>query len=99
LPGGGPEQVGAAHDFGDEHGGIIHDDRKLVGGAAVVAPDDKISEIAARDELLRPELAIDKADGFAIRNTKAPICDFGFWILDWDIVEAAADGSGRQVPG
>ncbi len=44
LAGGGTEEILAADNLGDAHGGVVHDDGKLVGGEGVMAPDDEIAE-------------------------------------------------------
>ena len=70
LPRGGQQQVRAAHDFGDLHGGIVHDDRELICGNVVLPPDDKIAKVFSGDELLRAEMAVGERNSFAIRNTE-----------------------------
>ena len=72
LAGGGNEQVGTAHDFGDLHRGVIGDAGELVGGHVVVTPDNEIAEVASGDELLRAKIAVGEGDGFAIGNAEAP---------------------------
>jgi hypothetical protein len=58
LAGGGLEQVGAADDFGNAHGGVIHDHGELVGRHVVATPDEKVAKVAASDEALGAEVAV-----------------------------------------
>ena len=72
LPEGRAQKVGAAHHFGDAHGGVIHHDCELIGRDVVFAPYDEIAEVDARDRALRPGRSIKKLQGFALGNAKAP---------------------------
>ena len=58
LAGGGEQEVRAANDFGDLHGGIVHDDGELIRGNVVMTPDDEIAEVFAGDELLGAEISV-----------------------------------------
>lgn len=82
LAGGADEQVGAADNFGDAHSDIVHDAGKLIGGNVVIAPDDKVAEVAPRNELLRAAVSVAERDDFAVGYAEAPaefpIPDFGF---------------------
>lgn len=69
----GAEEIFAPDDFRDAHRGIVHRHGKLIRGNVVVAPDDKISEVFAGNELLRPVMAIYKSDRFSVGNSKPPI--------------------------
>lgn len=73
LAGGAHEQVGAANDFGDVHGNIVHDAGELIGRDIVVAPDDEVAEVFPGNELLRAEVGIVESDGLAIGNAKTPV--------------------------
>lgn len=73
LAGGGEEEVGAAHDFGDLHGVVVGDAGELVRRKIVVTPEDKIAEGAASDEGLRTEGEVSEMNCFTIRNTEAPV--------------------------
>jgi hypothetical protein len=42
LPRRALEEVGAAYDFGDAHGGVVNDDCELVGGEVIAAPDKEV---------------------------------------------------------
>ena len=57
---GGEQQIRAANDFGDLHGGVIDDDGELISGNVVLTPDDKIAEVFSSNELLRPKMAVDE---------------------------------------
>ena len=48
LPGGGVEQVAAAHDLRDPLIGIVHDDGQLIGKPAVSAADYEIAHFACQ---------------------------------------------------
>src|SRR2546423_709367 len=76
LAGGGFQQVLAAHDFSDTHGGVINGHSKMVRGHVIVPPDDKITEIFSSHELLTTAPAIHERDDFAIQHAEAPI-NFG----------------------
>lgn len=82
LTGGADEQVRAANDFSDTHIDVVHYAGQLIGGDIVIAPDHKIAEVLAGNELLRAEMGVGERDGFAIGNTEAPaeftICDLRF---------------------
>jgi hypothetical protein len=73
LPGCGREQIGAAHHFGDPHRRVVHHDGKLVSRNPIVPPDDEIAEVLARDELLRPALAVSERNPLAIRHAETPV--------------------------
>ena len=73
LPGGGREQIGAAHHLGDPHRRVVHHDRKLVSRNAIVPPDDEIAEVLARDELLRPAMAVSERNPLAVRHAETPV--------------------------
>ena len=89
LAGSGGEEVRAAHDFGDAHGGVIHNDGELIGGDVIVTPDDEIAEMFAGDKLLRAELGVGEGDGFAIGNAEAPV-EGGIWNAECRISRGAA---------
>jgi hypothetical protein len=73
LAGGGEEEVGPANDFGDLHGGIVHDNGKLVSRNVVVTPDDEITEVFSGDESLRAEMTVGELNRLAIGNPETPI--------------------------
>lgn len=73
LPRRGLEEIGAADDFSDPHGGVIDDAGELVGRHTVAPPDEEIAEVAARNELLRTEMVIVNGDDFAVGNAEAPV--------------------------
>src|SRR5262245_2929321 len=73
LAGGGSEQIFTADNFGDGHGSIVHNYREWIGRQTVVTPNDEITKVLAGDEIVRPRAIINKRDGFAIRDLKAPI--------------------------
>ena len=72
LAGGGKQEVSAADDLGDLHGGIVRYHGELVGGNIIGPPDDKVAEVLAGDELLRAEMAVGKGDNFAIGHAESP---------------------------
>jgi len=47
LTEGGFHEVGAAHDLGDAHGGVVDDSGELVAGHIILPPDEEVAEIAA----------------------------------------------------
>ncbi len=73
LARGAGDQIRAAHDFGDFHQRIIDRAGELVAGQVVFSPNEKVSEIDARDRALRTGGAIDEFDHLAIRNAKSPV--------------------------
>ena len=68
----GPEQVRAAYNFRDPHGGVIHHDGKLVGGNIVATPEQEVGEVVPGDELLPSEMAIGEGNGLAVGNAETP---------------------------
>ena len=62
LPRGGEQQVGAANDFRDLHGIVVHNHGQLVSRQVIMPPDDEVSEILASGELLRAEMAVGEVD-------------------------------------
>ena len=66
------QKVGAAHHFGNAHGGVIHHDGELIGRDVVFTPYNEIAEIEAGNRALRPGRSINKLQSFALRNPKAP---------------------------
>lgn len=54
------EQVFAADNFGNVHGGIVDDDGELIGGEVIVTPNDKVSEIGSGDEFVESGATVDK---------------------------------------
>ena len=77
LARGGLEQIGAAHHFGDAHGGIVDRAGKLVAGASVAPPDYEVAKIHAGHKTLRAQVAVDKLDHFAVAHAEAPVDAFG----------------------
>ena len=73
LSGGGREQIGAAHHLRDPHRRVVHHDGKLVSRNPIVPPDDEIAKVLARDESLRPEMAINERNALAIRLAETPV--------------------------
>jgi len=51
-------QIFPAHNFRDVHGGIINDDRKLIGRHIIASPDDEIAKVLPGDCHLNPETLI-----------------------------------------
>src|SRR3974390_556644 len=47
LAGGRLEQIGAANDIGDLHGGIVHHHGELVGGDVAATPKDESAEVTS----------------------------------------------------
>ena|SRR6266542_1284643 len=84
LARGGDKQIGSADNFGDSHGGIVHDNRQLIRGNVVVPPNDEIAEISSSHEALLAQVTIHEVNNFAVRDAETPteltICDFGFAI-------------------
>ncbi len=72
LPEGRAQKVGTAHHFGNAHGGVIHHDCELIGRDVVFAPYNEIAKIEAGNRALRPGRSINKLQGFALGNAKAP---------------------------
>src|SRR5437867_11950240 len=68
LPRGGCEQIGAADDFRDSHGGIVHHNRELIGGNIVVPPNDEIAEISSGNEVLLALATIHETNDLAVRD-------------------------------
>src|ERR1043165_8991142 len=68
LPGGGFEQIFATNNFGDAHGGIVHNNGKLIGRQTIMTPNDEITKVAACDEFVRPRATINKRDRFVISD-------------------------------
>src|SRR5207302_11323330 len=77
LPCGALEQVCAADDFSDLHGGIVDHHGKLVGGDIVAAPEQKVGEVASGDELLVSEITVVERDRLAVTDFKAPAYAYG----------------------
>ena len=73
LAGGGFQQICAANDFGNLHGGIVNYYRQLVRGNIIFSPDDEIAEIFAGHHSLRTQMQIGKRNFFAIGDAKTPI--------------------------
>jgi hypothetical protein len=77
---GAGDEIGAADDLGDFHPVVIDDGGQLVGGQAVLSPDEKIAEIAPRGCGLGALSAVEEGEGGGgIRDAKAPV--------DWGIRE------------
>src|SRR5271165_2448379 len=62
LPRGGFEQIGPANYLGDLHGGIVHDDRELIGGNVIATPDNEVAEVVSHNVGLRTEALIVKTN-------------------------------------
>ena len=73
LAGGGFQQVGAADDFSDLHGGIIDYYGQLIGGDIIFSPDDEVAEIFAGHQLLRTQVQINERNFFSIGDAKTPV--------------------------
>jgi hypothetical protein len=73
LAGGGGEQVGSPHDFGDSKEGIVHHHREFIGWDVITVPNEKIPKVDAGVFFHRPEISIRKRNGFAIRHTETPV--------------------------
>ena len=73
LAEGRPDEAGAAHDFGDAHGGIVDDAGELVAGRVVLAPDDEVAEVAAGGGMLRAGGAVVEAQRLAVGPAEAPV--------------------------
>jgi len=73
LAGGGFEQVFAADDFGDAHGGVIHDDGELIRGDVVVPPDDEVAEVLPGNQLLGAVTTVCERNDLPIRHLKPPV--------------------------
>src|SRR5438093_6432966 len=69
----GGEQIGAAHYFGDPHGGVVHDNRQLIGGNVVMSPDDEIAEILSGNEALLSQVTVHEGNGLAVRDAETPV--------------------------
>ena len=75
------EQVGAADDFGDGHGGVVHHAGELVAGQAAgvgvdgdwLAPDQEIGKVRTRSEGLRAEVGIGEAHDLAVGDAEAVV--------------------------
>ena len=50
LAGSGEQQISAANDFADLHGGIIDNNGELIRRNIVMTPNDKVSEVATGDK-------------------------------------------------
>src|SRR5277367_1206557 len=72
LPGGGKQQVFAAHDLGDLHRRVVHHHGQLISRNAIVPPHDKIAKVPSSDKTLRAEMAVGEGDAFGLRNAEAP---------------------------
>lgn len=73
LAGGGTEEIGPAHHFGDLHGVVIDHDGELVGRGIILAPDHEVTEVFSGDELLCSLASVLERDGFAVGNAEAPV--------------------------
>src|SRR3984885_6261271 len=80
LAGGGPEEISAADDLRDAHGGIVDYAGELIGRYAVAPPDQEVSEVVAGDEALGSEVLVMKFDGASIGYSEAPV-DAGGGVL------------------
>jgi hypothetical protein len=70
---------------------VVRDASELVGREIIVTPNDEIAEVTSGGERLRAESEVMEADGFAVRNTEAPI----HACAGWNFVNAfGAAGSG-----
>ncbi len=73
LAGGGGEEVGAADDFGDAHGDVVHDHGEFVGGDVVSVPDEEVAEVAASGFFDAAEVSILESDRFTVGDAEAPV--------------------------
>ena len=87
------QQVGAAHHFGDAHGGIVGHASQLIAGHSIAAPHHEIAEIHAGDKALRPQVLIIEFNHFSIGDTEAPIDASGLFR-----VHAGGTGQLRSMP-
>ncbi len=78
LPGGREQEVSAANDFGDLHGGIVCNHGELIGGNIVRPPDNEIAKVFAGGELLRTKMAVGERNDFTIGHAEPPT-ELGFW--------------------
>ena len=70
LPGGGPQEIGAAHDLGDPHRGVIDHTGQLIGRDVILPPDHKVAKINARREPLPTAITVHKLDRLASGTRK-----------------------------
>src|ERR1700730_2832778 len=73
LAGGGFQEVAAADDFGDAHGGVVDYAGELVAGDSVFTPDEEVAEVFAGGERLGAEGAVFGGYGLAVRDAEAVV--------------------------
>ena len=73
LPGGGKQQVCAAHDFGYFHCGVVRADGQLVGRRAALAPYEEVPEVPLSLEAHLSEVAVAKAHALALARGESPV--------------------------
>src|SRR5262245_16622023 len=76
LPRRGRDKIVAAHNLRYALGGIVHHDRKLIGGRPRGFPHDKVAANFTKTERLRSEKAVIPGDGFTT-GADAP----GEWLV------------------
>jgi len=93
LAGGGTKQIGAADDFGHAHEGVVDHAGQVVGGEAVMTPNDEVPEIDSGDEALGAAGDVMELDGRTIRNAEPPIdSGAGGFGAVWGAADAGVDG-------
>jgi hypothetical protein len=73
LPRGGLEQVRSTHDFCNFHRMVVHNDRKLMRGNIISAPDHEVTEVPPRRVTLRPKMLVNESNLFGIGDAKSPV--------------------------
>jgi len=72
LCGSGRQQIVAAHDFGDPHQEIVHDDRQRIARPALVTRNGKVPQDLRHVLLAVPRKHIVKGDARTVRHAESP---------------------------
>ncbi len=67
------DQVGPAHHLRDVHRNVVRGAGELIARYIIFSPDQEIAEVASRDRLLRPSMAVVEANSFPVGDAEAPV--------------------------